>query len=326
MDRIRRVLLVCALAALLLIPCLSRPIAAYAAAWPLERLGSSGPDVVAIQDLLQAHGIAVGVDGAYGPQTATAVRRFQAAQPGLAQDGVVGPRTWPRLIVTVRQGATGPAVRAAQDELAHKDGAGIAVDGVFGPATGAAIRAFQRAHGLSQDGIVGPRTWQALVTGSGADGGPPPVGDSAHLARQILANPHIAESGRLVLTDLQNTAAGRPATAGSPLSATLLRLIAVLGQRHRLVITALESGGTGHARNSYHYTGDAVDFGSLDGQLVTGRNAPALTIIDAVAPLMPAGSGFGQSNCGSTPPLPPGISAFPDACTHLHVQVARNAP
>jgi len=331
MARIRRALLVCALAALLLIPCLSRPTAVHAAAWPLDRVGSSGPDVVALQDLLQAHGIAVGVDGVYGPQTATAVRRFQAAQPGLAQDGVVGPQTWPRLIITVRQGATGPAVRAAQDELAHKDGAGIAVDGVFGPATDAAVRAFQRAHGLDQDGIVGPRTWQALVTGSGGTGGGTgggsvPTGDSAHLARQILANPRIATSGRLVLTDLRDAAAGRPGTAGSPLSATLLRLIAVLGQRHRLVITALESGGTGHARNSYHYTGDAVDVGRLDGQLVTGRNAPALTIIDAVAPLMPAGSGVGQSACGSTPPLPPGIATFPDACTHLHIQVARNAP
>jgi len=326
MTRIRRTLF-CALAALLVLPCLSPPTVTRAAAWPREQIGSSGPDVVAIQDLLQAHGIAVRVDGAYGPQTAGAVKHFQATQPGLSPDGVVGPQTWPRLIVTVRQGTTGPAVRAAQNDLVHKDGASIAVDGIFGPATAATVVSFQRAHGLSGDGIVGPQTWQALVMGTGrAVGGPPVTGDSAHLARQILANPRIAESGRLVLADLQDAAAGRSGTAGSPLSATLLRLIAVLGQRHSLVITALESGGTGHARNSYHYTGDAVDIGRLDGQIVTGHNAPALTIITTVAPLMPAGSGFGQSTCGRTPPVPPGVATFPDTCTHLHIQVARNAP
>ncbi|MEP3817195.1 MAG: peptidoglycan-binding domain-containing protein, partial [Nitratireductor sp.] len=38
-------------------------------------------------------------------------------------------------------------------------------DGVFGPATERALRAFQHRNGLREDGIAGPKTWRVLTDG-----------------------------------------------------------------------------------------------------------------------------------------------------------------
>jgi len=153
-----------------------------------------------------------------------------------------------------------------------------------------------------------------------------PPTNAALYAKEILANKGITENGRDVTYDLQAAAAGRAGSSGAPLSATLLSLVAELGRYHTVTITALESGGTGHAVGSLHYSGDAVDLGMLDGVKLYGRNTPSITIIKELDLLMPAGSAFGQSNCGKTPPLPPGISTIPDTCNHLHIQVPKGTP
>lgn len=65
---------------------------------------------------------------------------------------------------TIRRGATGNPIFLVK-EVQRKLGFGAQqVDGAFGPLTEAAMRRFQRAHGLVPDGIVGPRTWKALDT------------------------------------------------------------------------------------------------------------------------------------------------------------------
>lgn len=61
----------------------------------------------------------------------------------------------------VRQGAIGETVATIQ-YLLRRHGASIEADGIFGPRTLAAVRAFQQQHGLQVDGIVGPQTFRAL--------------------------------------------------------------------------------------------------------------------------------------------------------------------
>lgn len=43
------------------------------------------------------------------------------------------------------------------------DNKSLAIDGIFGTNTSYAVKAFQKAKGLTADGIVGPATWKALL-------------------------------------------------------------------------------------------------------------------------------------------------------------------
>ena len=67
----------------------------------------------------------------------------------------------------VGQGETGKRVSDLQERLnAEGFKPPLKVDGIFGPKTLAAVKAFQRSHGLKVDGLVGPKTTAALRAGS----------------------------------------------------------------------------------------------------------------------------------------------------------------
>ncbi len=137
--------------------------------FPLVKRPSNIFPVRPLQQLLRARGHTVAVDGIFGPQTEAAVKAFQGSR-GLATDGIVGPQTWGRLVVQVKKGSTGDAVRGVQEVMKFHDqsdgeGPPIHVDGIFGPRTDQFVRGFQTAVGTPSDGIVGPITWRALVSG-----------------------------------------------------------------------------------------------------------------------------------------------------------------
>ena len=65
---------------------------------------------------------------------------------------------------TIKKGDKGKWVTLAQTELINKGYScgKTGADGDFGKNTEAAVKAFQKDHGLKADGIVGPDTWSAL--------------------------------------------------------------------------------------------------------------------------------------------------------------------
>ena len=166
---------------------------------PIRR-GTTGPSVVTIQTSLNRIAqnypaipkIPV-VDGIFGSRTEAAVRKFQEVF-NLTPDGIVGPATWYALVrlyvaVTrlaelrsqgqryyanswattdpIEQGDRGIKVEHLQYMLSVLSAyipeiPPLTIDGIFGPATRAAVIAAQRRFGLPQTGIVDFDTWDEI--------------------------------------------------------------------------------------------------------------------------------------------------------------------
>ncbi len=257
--------------------------------WPVVNRGDKGVDVTTIQYLLTAHGFATGVDGDFGPATEAAVKRFQTAK-SLESDGDVGPKTWSKLIIQVKKGSTGNAVKAAQTQL-KANGHNVAVDGDFGSGTDSATRAFQTKVKLTSDGIIGPNTWAALVSGNGGGTTPPPTGGSrAELARQLLDSPdtvflrsHVSGNNHYASTaggNIESTSRGE-AAALSPwgdayqrgqrtvvLNLTMLQALVKLDTQKGFSYRVTSIAGGDHSSNSRHYKGRGVDFDTINGRRV----------------------------------------------------------
>jgi Putative peptidoglycan binding domain/CHAP domain len=68
----------------------------------------------------------------------------------------------PAMLHVTSPAMTGRDVVLIQEKLTALGYAPGAIDGVYGPTTAAAVRAYQRDEGLEVDGVVGPQTRKAL--------------------------------------------------------------------------------------------------------------------------------------------------------------------
>ncbi len=134
-------------------------------------VGAPKPAVAALQVALRAQGLYPGpVDGLAGPLTRDGLVRFQQAR-GLEPDATLDKRTrrafgrLGRPLLGQRElwlGLVGWDVSSLEFRLHRLKLAPGRVDGRFDAATAAALRTFQRRHGLVADGIAGRRTYRAL--------------------------------------------------------------------------------------------------------------------------------------------------------------------
>lgn len=88
---------------------------------------------------------------------------------------------------SLKKGATGQQVSQVQTILKNQGFYNGAIDGKFGSATEAAVKAFQRDRGLTPDGKVGTLTLKALGLSSSGGTSAADNGDVALLARLISA-------------------------------------------------------------------------------------------------------------------------------------------
>lgn len=137
------------------------------------RSSDRGDAVRDLQSRLQRAGSdGLVVDGHFGPATLEAVRAFQRAR-GLGADGIVGRETWralteagfhlgDRLLWQASAAMRGDDVRELQHRLNRLGFDADQEDGIFGPLARAAVEEFQRNVGLAVDGLAGPATIAAL--------------------------------------------------------------------------------------------------------------------------------------------------------------------
>ena len=152
------------------------------------KLNSKGTDVRNLQQDLTTLGYYwAEITGNFGAKTETAVKRFQE-ENGLTADGVAGTKTLNAIAAAVaRKGGTpasggsagttlklnsqGTKVSQLQTDLKQLGYYYAEITGNFGAKTEAAVKAFQKAKGLTADGVAGPKTLNAIAAAVDKAGG-----------------------------------------------------------------------------------------------------------------------------------------------------------
>lgn len=152
------------------------------------KLNSKGTDVRNLQQDLTTLGYYwAEITGNFGAKTETAVKRFQE-ENGLTADGVAGTKTLNAVAAAVaRKGGTpasggnagttlklnsqGTKVSQLQTDLKQLGYYYADITGNFGERTEAAVKAFQKAKGLTADGIAGTKTLNAIAAAVDKAGG-----------------------------------------------------------------------------------------------------------------------------------------------------------
>src|SRR5689334_11969213 len=130
---------------------------------PARHVTAASPEVRVAQNRLHKLGYYNGpIDGIWGPDTAGAVDRFQRFR-GIPETGRLDETTRISLRETMPANPLQPSViQSVQERLQTVGFYSGPHDGIWGPETQSALRAFQRSRSLDANGELTPATASAL--------------------------------------------------------------------------------------------------------------------------------------------------------------------
>ena len=162
------------------------------------RENASGETVKSVQTKLKALGFYSGsITGNAGPKTVAAIKAFQNKN-GLTADGIAGPQTIAKIDAAYEAkggttasssgssnvlslNASGTAVSNLQKDLTTLGYYYAQITGHYGSKTEAAVKAFQKAKGLTADGVAGAKTLSAIAAAVNNAGGSSSTSTSTNL-------------------------------------------------------------------------------------------------------------------------------------------------
>jgi peptidoglycan hydrolase-like protein with peptidoglycan-binding domain len=192
--------------------------------------------------------LTAGAGGAASPLLGAGGAQLAGAAP-LGAGGLDATTTTHHILLLT--GSAGRQVRLLQRAL------GIAVDGVYGPQTEAAVRRFQASRGLTVDGVVGPLTSRALAVDA------PPVLSGAAVLRDLDGEVREPAPGEVHEAVSPTPPAGSTGAEGSatPAVATAVQSAAGLD----------EAVGTGGAAETVAASGGAASSPATGGASVAAE-------------------------------------------------------
>ncbi len=259
--------------------------------YPDLMVGAEGPAVKVLQEALKELNFYRGaVDSKYGPATAEAVEKFQAANKlpnsSMADSATqqllfegrprnaAGRQTAVKVLpaiggLTLRPGDRGDQVREMQQALRTKGYYKGTLDGIYGRGTENAVRAFQRASKLKVDGRAGPNTLSALYKTAPQEQA---TADVQPAAPQVTPAPAFTQQEEPAATYPYTTTASAAVNMRKRASASAARMLTVpMGAS----IEVLSVSGDFLKAQYRNYTGYVMsDYVNIPDQYLPGKTLP----------------------------------------------------